>query len=86
MPEQQVVASSSTREPTLAEGLETLSGIEGCRVVGKALAERVLCLYEDVCWSKHIEVVKPPNKRFHGKLAELVQSFRKSLDRPSNQG
>lgn len=78
-----LLAEASTAEAELAQGLETKSGIEGCGVVGRALAGRLRERVEGgVSWAEHIHVVRPPGKRFHGKFKELVLSFKGAIEDP----
>ncbi len=83
MPEGKVAAQASTLEKELSQGLETTSGVEGCGVIGKTVGKRLSGSMGNISWSKDIHVVRPAGKRFHGKFAEVVRSFRVAIDSPS---
>ena len=84
MPEGTLAAQASTFEKELANGLETTSGVEGCGVIGKTLGERLVDSMGGVSWSKDVHIVRPAGKRFHGKFAEVVRSFRETITTPGN--
>eukprot|EP00873_Tetraselmis_striata_P034327 jgi/Tetstr1/454591/TSEL_041485.t1 len=76
-----VAAEASTREDALGAALSTRSGVEGAAAVGRALAERLTAAEGvPVGWSAQVHVVRPPGKRFHGKFAEVVLSFKGALE------
>mmetsp|Transcript_32996 Transcript_32996/g.93441 ORF Transcript_32996/g.93441 Transcript_32996/m.93441 type:complete len:119 (+) Transcript_32996:171-527(+) len=75
----EVLAEASTREAALVQGLDTVSGKEGCAAIGKTVGERLLKSVNEADWSKDIHVVRPRGQRFHGKFAEVVHSFRGTL-------